>query len=176
MTFDDPFAKLEHQAERLVDGLTALQSSLPSDVIEQAKELKQGIGRTSRALQSRRAADLRAGLDTVERRTQEAEVARERAESDAKIERLEREVRALLDPTRAEARTFYELRRGELAQDIAAVRKRREQLEARLAGSTGATEMERSRDAALAASIHAEEQALSGELARIERNLATIGR
>lgn len=170
--FDDPFAKLEHDAERLAGSLESSDPAVPASIIEAARDLRKAIARTAAALQHRRVGDLRTALETVERRRQEEDAAVDHTRTAKRIVVLEREVEALLSPSRSDARAFYEARISELDHAYTRTRARHEE-QLRSAGGAS-TEMERSRLAALAASLHDEAQTLKRELDSTRRKLDAI--
>lgn len=162
-SFDDPFARLKTEADQLAADLAALDPPASPAVIDAARSLARRVERTASALAPRRAADLRATLDDVEKRNALQELAAQGARANERVAALEAEVAALLSPSRSTTRAFYEQRVGTLEAAVRGAKARREDVEAAL-NATGSTEMERSKSALLLAARGEEERALTAAL------------
>lgn len=134
--------------------------STPNEARDAAAALAQSIQRMSAALQPRRAMDMRSALDEVERRHEWSRFQAENAAAAARIALLEGELAALLAPSAAQTSAFYDTEENRLAQEIRRANQRRRTLDTQVM-STDATEMDRSRAAALSAAAHADEEELS---------------
>jgi hypothetical protein len=163
-SFDDPFARLKAEADQLAASLAAHDPPASAELVEAAKSLARRVERTASALAPRRAADLRAALDDVEKRSALEEVTSQRARAEAKVAALEAEVSALLSPSLATTRAFYEQRATTLEAALRGAQARRGDVEAAL--SATASEMERSKSAIMLAACREEERLLAEELER----------